>query len=301
MHQMLDAAYFDQTNAAQFVADCRSSGSDSAGLYLANFSASGAGHPAAFAEAVWNMGIGVLPIITPSTDATPSNWQALLEEAVSAWGISNCPLVFDVEEYAEPAASLLDSMMGWASSAGFYVGMYGSESGAFSLYPNAPIRWKWLADYDNVAQLASGYQAKQYCGTCYSGTYDRSVVEDQLTFYRPSGSTSSEEVETMKQLLVYDQTNGQQHFLYLVPIGGDSAVAYHRWYDEKSGTMSTPAEITSTAVSDAAGISGLIMYNGTQLHAFCRWENTAQGTGAHFFLSIPRAVGASESWGTQTI
>lgn len=114
-----------------------------------------------------------------------------------------------------------------------------------------------------------------------------------------AAATSSE--EEMKQLFMPDQQDKQQQFVYLVPSGGGQAFVYHRVWDDGQQKMLDPVQVGGP-VSDDAGIDANYWTHADgsrELHVFCRWFDTSQATGAHFWLSLPYAAG--DTWNQQNI
>lgn len=139
---------------------------------------------------------------------------------------------------------------------------------------------------------AIGLQAYDY------GGYDISFVAGFIPGFDPDPApipAPSLVEDSMRQQLVYDEANRQQHYVYIA--GG---AVWHRVFDETSRKWSEPSELPGV-VDPAAGVDAKIMMGGGQLHAFATFADTAHGTGAHYWLGLPVDVAKAEAWGHDVV
>jgi hypothetical protein len=179
-HTLLDIA-FPPSDPAGLVRDLDAAGADSIGLYVVNWSVPSAVQAGTYVQGVLAAGTAVLPIVTPGN--TPGPASAILS-ALDGWGVSGCPVAFDIEQYSFPAQSWVAGACQALTGAGYFPGIYGLAS-THSSYAGLGQKWSWLANWDGQPTIPPGYQAKQYTNTFVgpSGArYDTSVVVDSLTF-----------------------------------------------------------------------------------------------------------------------
>jgi glycosyl hydrolase family 25 len=162
------------------------------------------------------------------------------------------------------------------------------------------------AAYGSVAPAADVWQFTDAASVPgIAGGVDLNRVLNPAVF--GDAPAPQEDLESMRQRLVYHDT--MQHFLYLVPGGSGSATLWHRVWDNKAQAMSDPEDVSTAVVqgesvnlSDAAGLDAVVMPGPDgkdQLHVFCRYADTSQSTGAHFWTDLPWSARAA--WGGNSI
>lgn len=177
--------------------------------------------------------------------------------------------------------------------------MWQAGKDAFAAANEPEPHW-WIAKYlnsppdlNNLPPIPPGAVALQ----CYDyGTYDLSVVADYWPGVdpapKPPVTPPAPPEDTMRQQIVYDSANQQQHFVFLA----DNAV-FHKVYDEVKGTWSKGTRLAGV-IDESAGVSAALMKGGKQLHVLTEYANTANGTGAHYWLDLP--VDASKPLGWES-